>query len=242
MSIVVFALAALFSLPKQFIIVYLGVVLEQTANGEFNVHSEDYFSLFLTIASGKKSSTQDVVLKYSIVGVTLVITVWAMWYIYAQMGKVKTQVIYKRRKARLWQFHHPKRKKHLLIVYPRQIWLGTGGDDMLSRSTIALIPSHTRPFNPDGTSGGQRWDERGNAIGWSDGPSLEAAKHAAQPTVGEGRGPLSYGGDSITRKHQDAFEHSTGPRVYGREVLVTPFDPRQDLGTRSLSGFHGDTN
>lgn len=57
---------------------------------------------------GERSSTQDKVLRYSIIGATLVITVWAMWYIYAQMGKVKTQVIYERRKARLGQFHHSK--------------------------------------------------------------------------------------------------------------------------------------
>jgi hypothetical protein len=50
---------------------------------------------------GEKSSTQDNVLKYSIIVVALAITMWAMWYIYRQMGKVKVQVIYERRKARL---------------------------------------------------------------------------------------------------------------------------------------------
>ncbi|KAF9790299.1 snare associated Golgi protein-domain-containing protein [Thelephora terrestris] len=81
MDIVVFSLAAFLSLPKQFVTVYLGVALEQAANGE-------------------KTSTRDQVLKYSIIVVTLIITVWAMWYIYAQMSKVKAQVIYERRKAR----------------------------------------------------------------------------------------------------------------------------------------------
>ncbi|KAF9650223.1 hypothetical protein BDM02DRAFT_3093452 [Thelephora ganbajun] len=83
MGTLVFSLAAFLSLPKQFITVYLGVALKQAANGESD------------------SSTQDKILKYSIIGVTLVITLWAMWYIYAQMGKVKPQVIYERRKARL---------------------------------------------------------------------------------------------------------------------------------------------
>lgn len=40
MGIVVFSLAALLSLPKQFIIVYLGVALEQAGNGEPNIHSK----------------------------------------------------------------------------------------------------------------------------------------------------------------------------------------------------------
>ena len=61
------------------------------------------------IQLGGKSSTRDKLLKYSIIGVTLVITVWAMWYMYTQMGEVKTQVIYERRKARLRQSHHPKK-------------------------------------------------------------------------------------------------------------------------------------
>ena len=42
MGILVFSLAALLSLPKQFITVYLGVALEQAANGEFGAHSGDY--------------------------------------------------------------------------------------------------------------------------------------------------------------------------------------------------------
>ena len=42
MGIVVFSLAAVLSLPKQFITVYLGVVLEQASNGETGDHSEDY--------------------------------------------------------------------------------------------------------------------------------------------------------------------------------------------------------
>ena len=69
------------------------------------------------IPPGEKSSTQDKVLKYGIVGVTLVITVWAMWYIYAQMGKVKAQVIYERRKARLRQLHLSENTQ--LTLYPQ---------------------------------------------------------------------------------------------------------------------------
>lgn len=44
MGIFVFCLAALLSLPKQFITVYLGVALKQSADGESCVYSEDYFS------------------------------------------------------------------------------------------------------------------------------------------------------------------------------------------------------
>lgn len=128
------------------------------------------------------------------------------------------------------------------MVYPRQIRLCTDGNGVLSGSTIVLAPSPTQSFNPNGVSEGQRWDERGNAIGWSDGYSLEATKHAVQPTVYEGQVPLDHGGDSVDRNHRGGvFERPTGLRVQGREVLATPSDPRQHLRTRSLSGFHRDT-
>ena len=44
MNIVVFSLAALLSLPKQFITVYLGVALEQSANGEAGSYPSEHFS------------------------------------------------------------------------------------------------------------------------------------------------------------------------------------------------------
>lgn len=133
--------------------------------------------------------------------------------------------------------------KHQLTTYLRQmktVGLGTGENDTHSHSIIISAPLPTRPFNPDGMSEGQRWDERGNAIRWPDESSFETTKHAFQPIAGEGRDPLNRGGDLTTRKYRGAFEHSTGPHMHGREVLVTPFDPRQHLRTRSLSGFHRD--
>lgn len=185
---------------------------------------------------GEKSSTQDEVFKYSIIVITLIITVWAMWYIYAQMGKVKAQVIYERRKARLEKLHHSENPQFTL--YPRQMKTVELYDDMLSHSTVALAPLPTRPFNPGGIPEGQEWDERGNAIGWPD-SSLHATNHAIKPTVREGRIALTQGGDLATRRHRDA-PHPARHRIHGGEVLVNPFDPHQHLRTRSLSGFHKD--
>lgn len=132
--------------------------------------------------------------------------------------------------------------KHQLTVYPRQmktVGFGTNENVVLSHSTVTA-PLPIRPFNPDGISEGQRWDERGNAIRCSNESSVQVTEHAFQPTAGEGRDPLNHGGDLTTRKYRSAFEHSTGPRIDGCEVLVTPFDPRQHLRTRSISGFHRD--
>ena len=184
---------------------------------------------------GEKSSTPDKALKYSIIGVTLVITVWAMWYIYAQMGKVKVQVIYARRKARLRQFHHSE--NHQFTMHPRQMKTVGLGDDALSHSAIVLTPFPTQLFNPGGTSEGRGWDERGSAIGWPDDPTPETTKRATKLPEHEGRDPLAQSCDFTTRRHHDV-SHSTGPHMHGREVLVNPFDPHQHLRTRSLSGFH----
>jgi hypothetical protein len=111
------------------------------------------------------------------------------------------------------------------------------GGDALSHGGIVLAPLAARPFNPDGISEGQRWDENGNAIGWADSP-LETTKHALRPAVHEGRDDL-LDGRFTTRKHHGAL-HSTG-RVHERGMLVNPFDSRQHLRTRSLSIFPGDT-
>ncbi|KAK0200346.1 hypothetical protein DFS33DRAFT_1360713 [Desarmillaria ectypa] len=80
MGIIVFCIAAILSLPKQFIAVYLGVILEQSSTGTTDT---------------KSRIISDVVL-----AITVLITIAAMWYIYHQMDKVKPEVIYARRKAR----------------------------------------------------------------------------------------------------------------------------------------------
>lgn len=80
MGILVFSLAAILSLPKQFITVYLGVILEQSGTGT--------------------QTTQSRIISDVVLAVTILITFVAMWYIFREMDKVKPQVIYDRRKAR----------------------------------------------------------------------------------------------------------------------------------------------
>ncbi|KAF5375564.1 hypothetical protein D9615_009175 [Tricholomella constricta] len=80
MGIIVFSIAAILSMPKQFITVYLGVILEQSSTG---------------VKDQKSAIITDVVL-----AITFIITVVAMWYIFRQMNKVKEEIIYQRRKAR----------------------------------------------------------------------------------------------------------------------------------------------
>ena len=80
MSVFVFAAAAILSLPKQFITVYVGVVLEQAGTGS--------------------ASTKNKIIEDSVLGITILVTAAAMWYIFKKMNEVKPDVIYSRRKAR----------------------------------------------------------------------------------------------------------------------------------------------
>jgi len=80
MNIFIFALAAFLSLPKQFITVYLGVIMAQSASG----------------AETSKSR----IISNIVVIITTIITIAAMWYILRLMNAVKPQIIYEKRKAR----------------------------------------------------------------------------------------------------------------------------------------------
>ncbi|KAL5503758.1 hypothetical protein ACEPAH_7829 [Sanghuangporus vaninii] len=80
MGVLVFALAAFLSLPKQFVTVYIGVILEESGTGT--------------------ESTRDRLISYSVLAVTSIVTCIAMWYMYKKMDEVKVDVITDRRKAR----------------------------------------------------------------------------------------------------------------------------------------------
>ncbi|EGN97418.1 hypothetical protein SERLA73DRAFT_139624 [Serpula lacrymans var. lacrymans S7.3] len=80
MNVLTFTIAAILSLPKQFMTVYIGVLLEESGTG--------------TTSSSSKT-VSDVVF-----AVTFVVTSVAMWYILRQVALVKVDVIHDRRKAR----------------------------------------------------------------------------------------------------------------------------------------------
>ncbi|KAF8596806.1 hypothetical protein BDV93DRAFT_479904 [Ceratobasidium sp. AG-I] len=80
MNIWIFTLAAFLSLPKQFITVYLGVLLEQSADG--------------------KRSTKDTIISDVVLAGTFLITVLAAWWIWREMGRVRLDVLRERRAER----------------------------------------------------------------------------------------------------------------------------------------------
>ncbi|KAF8829897.1 hypothetical protein HHX47_DHR2000067 [Lentinula edodes] len=79
MNVFVFSIAAILSLPKQFITVYLGVILGEAAGQE---------------------STKQKLISDGVVAITVIVTIAACWYLLRKMNQVKPDIIYARRKAR----------------------------------------------------------------------------------------------------------------------------------------------
>lgn len=100
-------LAAVLSLPKQFITVYIGAMLESDPNCE-SLPILSIMSHLLTYFTASTGSTRKIIA--DVVGViTLLVTVVAMWYINEAVRKVKPQVIQERQKSRSVPLHAKRR-------------------------------------------------------------------------------------------------------------------------------------
>lgn len=96
MGILVFLLAAVLSLPKQLVIVYLGVLLDEEATGALtNNHPPTVTNDFI----GGKTKTETIA-KYSVLVVTIIMTMVAQHFIGSRVRQIKPQVIHNRRRAR----------------------------------------------------------------------------------------------------------------------------------------------
>ncbi|KAI6018148.1 hypothetical protein PISMIDRAFT_683140 [Pisolithus microcarpus 441] len=137
MNIFVFIAAAILSMPKQFVTVYIGTLLEEDANGTAN--------------------TRDTILSYVVAGITTVVTVAAMWYIQKGVNRVKPDVIYARRKARQAGLGGSSG------FYQNVDAAGTFDDAIFNpaRSDLSLAPSDA-PYDPPH----QKWDKQGRAVGY----------------------------------------------------------------------------
>lgn len=138
MNILVFIAAAILSMPKQFITVYIGTLLENDANGS--------------------TTTRDKILSYVVAAITTVVTVAAMWYIQKEVNRVKPDVIYERRKARQANLGGSDG------IYQNVDATGTFDDAIFNpaRSDLSLATSDT-PYDPPH----QKWDKQGRAVGYT---------------------------------------------------------------------------
>jgi uncharacterized membrane protein YdjX (TVP38/TMEM64 family) len=215
MSVITFSIAAILSMPKQFITVYLGVILEQSGTGT---------------QSSKNRLISDVVL-----GITILVTGAAMWYLMRKMKQVKPEVIHARRKARQAKFERAG-----FMPY------GSSNDSTVfnpygSDTNIPLNPSTDSPYSAGAPY--QQWDKEGRAIGYASDPSLLAPKPrhviptyrndkdvgTSYPQGGSetaGRSAVRQeSGDSIgwVNQHEGASETYQLPRITGSpQRLASP--------------------
>ncbi|KAI0327078.1 hypothetical protein GY45DRAFT_1257786 [Cubamyces sp. BRFM 1775] len=162
MSIWTFSIAAILSLPKQFITVYLGVALEQSEDGT--------------------SNTRDTIIKDVVLGVTTLITIGAMWYIYHKMNQAKPHVIYERRKARqakLAMSTAPGGSLPYSSVTNPAVLESTASVVFNPTASDAEIPLTAAAYGPAGSSY-QQWDASGRALNASQ-PAVYAPKPQRPP-------------------------------------------------------------
>jgi len=150
MNIIVFSLAAFLSLPKQWITVYIGVVLEQS--------------------SDRSPDKTTKIISNVVLAATLLMTFGAMYYIYYKMGKAKAEVIYERRKAR-----QVKLARADFTPYGERS-MDTNSATVFNPSESDM----DIPLKPTGDSVYQQWDSQGHAVGYASDPRLLAPqpKHA----------------------------------------------------------------
>ncbi|QRW04597.1 Golgi apparatus membrane protein TVP38 [Ceratobasidium sp. AG-Ba] len=165
MNIWIFTLAAFCSLPKQFITVYLGVILEQSADGT--------------------RSTRDTIISDSVLAVTFLITVIAAWWIWREMSRVKLDVLRERREERKAKLAEAGQGMELSKFSTRGQSEDTSADHSQSHLQAMMSTDRLRAastdhlagaFNPRDSddaiaihsyrTGGpaQRWDHGGRAV------------------------------------------------------------------------------
>ncbi|OAX38703.1 hypothetical protein K503DRAFT_740762 [Rhizopogon vinicolor AM-OR11-026] len=160
MNIFVFMLAAALSLPKQFITVYIGTLLESSADS---------------------STTSQNKIVSDVVGViTALITAVAMWYIAKQVNRVKPQIVYERRKARQAKLESESETLYQNGGANTSAVFNPGSSD--TTLTIPLTSHSDAPYDAPY----QRWDSEGRAVGYAPDPRI----YAPQPQKLENPFPI----------------------------------------------------
>lgn len=222
MAIYIFAAAAFFSLPKQFVTVYIGVVLEASGTGT--------------------ESSKDKIISDAVLALTIIITCLAMWYIYREMDKVKYEVVYRRRKNRCVSIVSLLYLSDgLLCSYIRMDKLARAQSQSVSSSTVFNPSDADLPLGAETDTLYQRWDSRGHASGYAGNPNLggpNARIHAPSPQKAEVNRIPTYrtengGGYSTTGERYD-------PQT--REGAAPPVMPAASRRNESMDTVSWDTS
>ncbi|KZP22877.1 hypothetical protein FIBSPDRAFT_824015 [Athelia psychrophila] len=195
-GVITFSIAAILSMPKQLITVYIGVILQQSGAGT---------------ETSKQKLISDAVL-----GVTILVTVGAMWYLSRKIRLVKPEVIYARRKARQGK------------IYNKSPYAGAAGAAESQNSAVFNLNSSGTDI-PLNSAEYQQWDSNGRAIGFTGDPRFvhQPEPQRAQPQV------LSYREDSGGYENGTTYpkgltDGRSPVRQESSESGGTPPPPRRD--------------
>jgi hypothetical protein len=182
MNIFVFCLAAILSSPKQFITVYLGVLLSSKSNA----------------TTGTK---QGKLVSDSVVGATALVTGLAMWWILRKMGQVKPKVIYDRRKAR-----QAKLARAGTSPYSNpDAFVSSQTVGFNPRSSESHVPLTSGEYG----MAYQKWDKDGHAVGYTGDPQLYGPQ--PQRAIAVGRMPIKRDEDSEGYNYSHGVRHGRSP-------------------------------
>jgi hypothetical protein len=235
MNIFVFCIAALLSSPKQFITIYLGVLLDSSSDASGKLLFPVYGVILLNerLAPTKQSK----LVSDSVVGATALVTGLAMWWILRKINQVKPKVIYDRRKARsappplrvsngshITSYSQAKLAQTSFLPYAnRDASVSSQSVGFNPRSSDSHVPLTAGEY---GTASYQKWDKDGHAVGYSGDPQLYGPQpQRANGAFAVGRMPI---------KDSEGYNYSHGVR-YGRSPVRQKSDDSHDGSETELA-------
>lgn len=199
MGIIVFSIAAILSLPKQLITVYLGVIIKESGDGT--------------------ETKQSTYISDSVLVVSFIVTIAAAYWIQVQMNKAKPEVLRERRRAKAqkeWETYGGRGPSRVYDGSSSTDRLNASGADIDSESVFNPADSDEGGLGGYGAHGGarapglyeyasapvsvkpQRWDSSGRAIPLLYDQADDRARKDSADVVGwdatGGREP-TYGGN-----------------------------------------------
>lgn len=210
MNIFVFTFAAVLALPKQLLIVYLGVAIKNSGDG-----TED---------------TKSKIIKYVVLVISFIITVWTAYWLYKKMEKVRPMVSARLRQKRyelLLQARTPGTEAYSgqrLHTYPPNGGVYTGQSGQSGQTTSALDASYAYRYGGGadeyyaGYGGGDVSEDTYNEPGYRQ----MHASHARPPVSGQASYAAAQPAPPAPPVVEQEYPPAQTTAQAGREPIAAP--------------------
>ncbi|KZV82889.1 hypothetical protein EXIGLDRAFT_778111 [Exidia glandulosa HHB12029] len=131
MKMWVFLLAAVLSLPKQFVIVYLGVILNDASRDDAD-------------AAKDKSNKTERIISDIVAAASVLVTIGSLWWINRELKRVKPSVMADRRRARLAALRRQVSDPEMVMFAATQVYATP--ETALASSASAVMVSQPVPL------------------------------------------------------------------------------------------------